>query len=101
MTWAADRWLESADWITPAISSPGAQRAAERPATPDAHFFTESAIRGTKNRSITPDYADRQTLKSGGWHQNRGTDAAMALASGPEDVLREFHLDKPKPVFTD
>ncbi|HKY03109.1 MAG TPA: nitrate reductase subunit alpha, partial [Burkholderiales bacterium] len=68
--------------------------------TPDAHFFTEVRYKGAKVVAVTPDYSEVAKLADLWMHPKQGTDAAMAMAMG-HVMLREFHLDRQAPYFTD
>jgi nitrate reductase alpha subunit len=67
---------------------------------PDAHFYAESRYRGTKSVVIAPDYNEAAKFSDMWLHPKQGTDAALALAFG-HVVLRDFHLDRQVPYFTD
>ena len=68
--------------------------------TPDAHFYTEARYRGTKSVVVSPDYGEASKFADLWLAPKQGTDAALALALG-HVILREFHLDKPVPYFTE
>ncbi len=90
---------ESADWYNSTfIIAWGSNVPQTR--TPDAHFFTEVRYKGAKVVAVTPDYAEVSKLADLWLHPQQGTDAALAMAMG-HVVLKEFHLEKPSPYFTD
>ena len=90
---------ESADWYNSTfIMAWGSNVPQTR--TPDAHFFTEVRYKGAKVVAITPDYAEVSKLADLWLHPKQGTDAALAMAMG-HVILREFHLDKRSPYFTE
>ncbi|MFO1318885.1 MAG: nitrate reductase subunit alpha [Burkholderiales bacterium] len=90
---------ESADWYNSNfIIAWGSNVPQTR--TPDAHFFTEVRYKGAKVVSITPDYSEVAKLADLWMHPKQGTDAALAMAMG-HVILREFHLDRQSPYFTD
>jgi nitrate reductase alpha subunit len=90
---------ESADWYNSTfIIAWGSNVPQTR--TPDAHFFTEVRYKGAKVVAVTPDYAEVSKLADLWLHPKQGTDAALAMAMG-HVILKEFHLDRPSPYFTD
>ena len=68
--------------------------------TPDAHFYTEARYRGAKSVVITPDYSEAAKFGDLWLHPKQGTDSALAMAFG-HVILKEFHIDKQTPYFTD
>ena len=68
--------------------------------TPDAHFYTEARYRGAKSVVITPDYSEAAKFGDLWLHPKQGTDSALAMAFG-HVILKEFHVDKQTPYFTD
>lgn len=68
--------------------------------TPDAHFLIEARYNGTKVVNICPDYVE--VTKDADWwiHPKQATDAALAVAM-THVVMKEFHIDKPDPYFTE
>ncbi|HWU55109.1 MAG TPA: nitrate reductase subunit alpha [Rhizomicrobium sp.] len=68
--------------------------------TPDAHFYTEARYRGAKSVVITPDYSEAAKFGDLWLHPKQGTDAALAMAFG-HVILKEFHVDRQVPYFTD
>ncbi|MBI1395293.1 MAG: nitrate reductase subunit alpha [Betaproteobacteria bacterium] len=90
---------ESADWYNSTfIIAWGSNVPQTR--TPDAHFFTEVRYKGAKVVAVTPDYAEVAKLADLWMHPKQGTDAALAMAMG-HVILREFHVDRQAPYFTD
>ncbi len=90
---------ESADWYNSTfIIAWGSNVPQTR--TPDAHFFTEVRYKGAKVVAVTPDYAEVAKFADLWLHPKQGTDAALAMALG-HVILREFHLDRQVPYFTD
>jgi len=90
---------ESADWYNSAfIIAWGSNVPQTR--TPDAHFFVEARLNGTKVVAITPDYAEVSKLSDLWLHPKQGTDAALAMAMG-HVILKEFFLDRQVPYFQD
>jgi nitrate reductase alpha subunit len=90
---------ESADWYNSTfIIAWGSNVPQTR--TPDAHFFTEVRYKGAKVVAVTPDYAEVAKFADLWLHPKQGTDAALAMAMG-HVILREFHLDRQVPYFTD
>ncbi len=68
--------------------------------TPDAHFYTEARYRGAKSVVICPDYSEASKFADLWISVKQGTDAALALAMG-HVILKEFHVDREVPYFTD
>ncbi|MBU6298317.1 MAG: nitrate reductase subunit alpha, partial [Alphaproteobacteria bacterium] len=68
--------------------------------TPDAHFYTEARYRGAKSVVISPDYSEAAKFGDLWLHPKQGTDSALAMAFG-HVILKEFHIDKQTPYFTD
>ncbi|WP_163649610.1 nitrate reductase subunit alpha [Modicisalibacter sp. 'Wilcox'] len=90
---------ESADWYNSGyLIAWGSNVPQTR--TPDAHFFTEVRYKGTKTVAITPDYAEVAKLADEWLSAKQGTDAALAMAMG-HVILKEFHLERQDPYFTD
>jgi len=90
---------ESADWYNSKyIIICGANLPMTR--TPDAHFMTESRYNGTKIISMAPDYAEYVKFADLWMPVKQGTDAAAFMAMG-HVALKEFHVDKQDPYFTE
>jgi len=90
---------ESADWYNSTfIIAWGSNVPQTR--TPDAHFFTEVRYKGAKVVAVTPDYAEVAKLADLWLHPKQGTDAALAMAMG-HVILKEFHVQRQTPYFTD
>jgi nitrate reductase alpha subunit len=68
--------------------------------TPDAHFYTEVRYRGAKSVVICPDYSEASKFADMWVSVKQGTDAALGMAMG-HVILREFHVDRSVPYFTD
>ena len=68
--------------------------------TPDAHFYTEARYRGAKSVVITPDYSEAAKFGDLWLHPKQGTNSVFAMAFG-HVILKEFHIDKQTPYFTD
>ena len=68
--------------------------------TPDAHFYTEARYRGARSVVITPDYSEAAKFGDLWLHPKQGTDSALAMAFG-HVILKEFHVDRQTPYFTD
>src|SRR3546814_14272738 len=51
---------------------------------PDAHFYSVVRYRGAKSVVIAPDYNEAAKFADLWLHPKQGTDAAPALAPGPE-----------------
>lgn len=86
---------ETADWFNARmLIFWGANPAETR--IPDAHYFTEAALNGTRVITITPDY-NASAARSSQWiHPTPGTDAALAL--GMAHVIVKEGLYKPELV---
>ncbi len=90
---------ESADWYNSKyIIICGANLPMTR--TPDAHFMTESRYNGTKIISMAPDYAEYVKFADLWMPVKQGTDAAAFMAMG-HVALKEFHVEKQDPYFTE
>ncbi|MCU7879925.1 MAG: nitrate reductase subunit alpha [Candidatus Thiodiazotropha sp. (ex Lucinoma aequizonata)] len=90
---------ESADWYNSKyIIICGANLPMTR--TPDAHFAIESRYNGTKIVSMAPDYAEYVKFADLWMPVKQGTDSAAFLAMG-HVALKEFHVDKQDPYFTE
>ena len=90
---------ESADWYNSKyIIVCGANLPMTR--TPDAHFAVESRYNGTKVVSMAPDYAEYVKFADLWMPVKQGTDAAAFMAMG-HVALKEFHVDKQDPYFTE
>lgn len=90
---------ESADWYNSKyIIVCGANLPMTR--TPDAHFAIESRYNGTKVVSMAPDYAEYVKFADLWMPIKQGTDAAAFMAMG-HVALKEFHIDKQDPYFTE
>ena len=90
---------ESADWYNSTyLIAWGSNVPQTR--TPDAHFFTEVRYKGAKVVAVTPDYAEVAKLADLWLHPKQGTDAALAMAMG-HVILKEFHVQRQAPYFTD
>jgi nitrate reductase alpha subunit len=68
--------------------------------SPDAHFYTEARYKGTKSVVISPDFSEACKFGDMWLHPKQGTDAALALAFA-HVILREFHIDRQVPYFSD
>ncbi|MEW5755729.1 MAG: nitrate reductase subunit alpha [Pseudomonadota bacterium] len=68
--------------------------------TPDAHFAIEARYKGTKVVSMAPDYAEYVKFADLWMPVKQGTDAAAFLAMG-HVALKEFHINKQDPYFTE
>ena len=68
--------------------------------TPDAHFYTEVRYKGAKSVVICPDYSEASKFADLWMSPKQGTDAALGMAMG-HVILREFHIDRQAPYFTD
>jgi nitrate reductase alpha subunit len=90
---------ESADWYNSTFLIAWGSNVPQT-RTPDAHFFTEVRYKGAKVVAVTPDYAEVSKLADLWLHPKQGTDAALAMAMG-HVILKEFHLDRQTPYFTD
>ncbi len=90
---------EAADWYNSTyIIVCGANLPMTR--TPDAHFAIETRYKGTKVVSMAPDYAEYVKFADLWMPVKQGTDAAAFLAMG-HVALKEFHVDKQDPYFTE
>jgi nitrate reductase alpha subunit len=100
MTWGEQTDVpESADWYNAKfIMMWGSNVPQTR--TPDAHFMTEARYNGTKIVTVSPDFAEASKFGDLWLAPKQGTDAAMAMAMG-HVILKEFHLERPDPYFTD
>jgi nitrate reductase alpha subunit len=100
MTWGEQTDVpESADWYNAGFLMLWGSNVPQT-RTPDAHFYTEVRYKGTKSVVVSPDYAEATKFADLWLHPKQGTDAALALAMG-HVILREFHLDRTVPYFTD
>ncbi|MBI2383382.1 MAG: nitrate reductase subunit alpha [Gammaproteobacteria bacterium] len=89
---------EAADWYNSGyIIVCGANLPMTR--TPDAHFAVEARYKGTKIVSMAPDYAEYVKFADLWMPVRQGTDAAAFLAMG-HVALKEFHIDRQDPYFT-
>ncbi|MEA3277878.1 MAG: nitrate reductase subunit alpha [Pseudomonadota bacterium] len=68
--------------------------------TPDAHFAIEARYNGTKVVSMAPDYAEYVKFADLWMPVKQGTDSAAFLAMG-HVALKEFHVQKQDPYFTE
>ncbi|MDP2751743.1 MAG: nitrate reductase subunit alpha, partial [Rhodocyclaceae bacterium] len=68
--------------------------------TPDAHFATEVRYKGAKIVSMAPDYAEYVKFADLWMPVKQGTDSAAFLAMG-HVALKEFHIQRQDPYFTD
>ena len=90
---------ESADWFNAGyLMMWGSNIPVTR--TPDAHFMVEARYRGQKVVAISPDYADNTKFADEWLAVHPGTDGALAMGMG-HVILREFHVERPEPYFTD
>ena len=90
---------ESADWYNSKyIIVCGANLPMTR--TPDAHFAIESRYNGTKVVSMAPDYAEYVKFADLWMPVKQGTDAAAFMGMG-HVALKEFHVQKQDPYFTE
>lgn len=90
---------EAADWYNSTyIIICGANLPMTR--TPDAHFAIETRYKGTKIVSMAPDYAEYVKFADLWMPVKQGTDSAAFLAMG-HVALREYHIDKQDPYFTE
>jgi len=90
---------ESADWYNSTFLLVWGSNVPQT-RTPDAHFFTEGRYRGTRTVVIQPDYNDCSKFADLWLHPQQGTDAALAMAMG-HVILKEFHVERQAPYFTD
>ncbi len=100
MTWGEQTDVpESADWYNADfIMMWGSNVPQTR--TPDAHFMTEARYKGSKVVVVSPDYAENTKFADLWLSPQQGTDAALAMAMG-HVILKEFHVDRPRPYFVD
>ena len=90
---------ESADWYNSKyLIVCGANLPMTR--TPDAHFAIEARYNGTKVVSMAPDYAEYVKFADLWMPVRQGTDSAAFLAMG-HVALKEFHIDRQDPYFTE
>ncbi len=90
---------ESADWYNSKyLIICGANLPMTR--TPDAHFAIESRYNGTKVVSMAPDYAEYVKFADLWMPVRQGTDSAAFMCMA-HVALREFHIDKQDPYFTE
>ncbi len=100
MTWGEQTDVpESADWYNAGFLMLWGSNVPQT-RTPDAHFYTEVRYKGTKSVVVSPDYAEATKFADLWLHPKQGTDAALALAMG-HVILREYHLDRSVPYFSD
>ena len=100
MTWGEQTDVpESADWYNAGFLLLWGSNVPQT-RTPDAHFYTEVRYKGTKSVVICPDYSEATKFSDLWLHPKQGTDAALAMAMG-HVILREFHLDRTVPYFSD
>ena len=90
---------ESADWYNSGFLMLWGSNVPQT-RTPDAHFYTEVRYKGAKSVVVSPDYSEASKFADIWLHPQQGTDAALAMAMG-HVILREFHLDRDVPYFTD
>ncbi|HMM53642.1 MAG TPA: nitrate reductase subunit alpha [Candidatus Desulfobacillus sp.] len=90
---------EAADWYNSTyLIITGANLPMTR--TPDAHFATEVRYKGAKIVSMAPDYAEYVKFADLWMPVRQGTDAAAFLAMA-HVALKEFHIDRQEPYFTE
>jgi nitrate reductase alpha subunit len=100
MTWGEQTDVpESADWYNAGYLLLWGSNVPQT-RTPDAHFYTEARYRGTKSAVICPDYSEATKFADIWLNAKQGTDAALGMAFG-HVILREFHLDRQVPYFTE
>ncbi len=100
MTWGEQTDVpESADWYNAGFLILWGSNVPQT-RTPDAHFYTEVRYRGAKSAVICPDYSEASKFADIWLSVKQGTDAALAMAMG-HVILREFHVDRQVPYFTD
>lgn len=90
---------ESADWFNSKyIVTEGSNLSMTR--TPNVHFVAEARCHGAKLVVLSPDFS--QVSKFADWWipVNAGMDAALWMAVN-HVVLKEFHVDRSVPYFTD
>jgi hypothetical protein len=90
---------ESADWYNSSFLILWGSNVPQT-RTPDAHFYTEARYRGAKSVVICPDYSEASKFADLWISVKQGTDSALAMAMG-HVILREFHVDRQVPYFTD
>ena len=90
---------ESADWYNAGFLLVWGSNVPQT-RSPDAHFYTEVRYKGTKSVVISPDYSEASKFGDLWLHPKQGTDAALALAFC-HVILREFHVERRVPYFTD
>ncbi|MEN8179544.1 MAG: nitrate reductase subunit alpha [Pseudomonadota bacterium] len=90
---------EAADWYNSKyLIITGANLPMTR--TPDAHFAIESRYNGTKVVSMAPDYAEYVKFADLWMPVKQGTDSAAFMSMG-HVAIKEFHIDKQDPYFTE
>jgi nitrate reductase alpha subunit len=90
---------EAADWYNSTyLIITGANLPMTR--TPDAHFATEVRYKGAKIVSMAPDYAEYVKFADLWMPVRQGTDAAAFLAMA-HVALKEFHIQRQDPYFTE
>jgi nitrate reductase / nitrite oxidoreductase, alpha subunit len=90
---------ESADWYNAKmIADMGACLNMTR--TPDCHFFAEARHNGTKAVVFSPDFSQVCKYADQWVPLHAGSDGAFWMAV-THVVLKEFHVDNPKPYFID
>lgn len=90
---------ESADWFnSKLIVTYGSNLSMTR--TPDVHFAAEARNHGAKLVVLSPDFSQVSKYADDWIPVNAGMDAAFWLAVS-HVVLREFHVDRQVPYFTD
>ena len=100
MTWGEQTDVpESADWYNSSFLILWGSNVPQT-RTPDAHFYTEARYRGAKSVVICPDYSEASKFADLWISVKQGTDAALAMAMG-HVILKEFHVDRQVPYFTD
>ncbi len=100
MTWGEQTDVpESADWYNAGFVMLWGSNVPQT-RTPDAHFYTEARYKGMKTVVVSPDYSEAAKFADLWLSPRQGTDAALALAMG-HVILREFHLAREVPYFTD
>ncbi|PWG61319.1 nitrate reductase subunit alpha [Sediminicurvatus halobius] len=100
MTWGEQTDVpESADWYNAKFLMMWGSNVPQT-RTPDAHFMTEARYNGTKTVVVSPDYAEATKFGDLWLSPKQGTDAALGMALG-HVILKEFHVDRQEPYFTD
>jgi len=100
MTWGEQTDVpESADWYNAKFLMMWGSNVPQT-RTPDAHFMTEARYNGTTVVVCSPDYAEATKFADLWLSPKQGTDAALAMALG-HVILREFHVENPRPYFQD